>query len=805
MKLLLWAAVCMAAAAPLFVGLGSVPFDDPGEGMHAEIARELGPVTGPFDLRLNGVRYVDKPPLLYWLIALAFTVFGRTEAAARAVSAVAAVAAVAATAWLGARLLGWRDGLAAGLVLLTSIWFFVYTRYVRPETLFLAALAWGFALALAGLERGRRAWVVGGLAAFGAAGLAKDPLGAVGPVLALAAGLTLARRLRPFFVLAFGWYVLVEARAHGFIWYTLVDNHVLNVLGQRRFPDEDVGLGLVEFMSVAALGAAPWTVAALAGVLDLVRRRAWRSPAELPWVVLAAWAVAVLAASAASRFRLPHYGLPAYPALALLAVRAWRGERSGRALAFLFAGAFALFAVGCWVEIHRGGRDFIDRVIGLTDIYTRKEDVAGEASPLPPWESFRPLVARAAAVFSAAALALLAAAVRGARRAALVLSLAAMAAILPAAARGLALTSAERAVRGLALTIPQRLEPGDRLLHEGPIENSGALEFYSGVRPVIVDGTRSVLGFGATFPDARETFWDTARLRREWTGRRRLFLVSTRRGDEGVVAALPPGRVRLILETGGRRLYANEPPEASRARREDGRRAVSGRGPAGPAELEGEQGIGEGPRAHEDGVHALAQASQDALDGGDPARGEDRAVPVAGLAPGQRLLDLPGGSRVGVGADHGRHVALPAFEHRPAFAIDHPALDSVHEREAVDPRRELRHRLVEEPRGAEGTEGGHDRPVDLGAHPGHDVGRRAGVLEEHLAVSALEVRAHQVDRDHVCARLGGPGGAAGVVERERLGVTAVDGGADHADGENLAPRQPILRPANVLAPDRGVH
>src|SRR5207253_2578351 len=213
----------------------------------------------------------------------------------------------------------WRDGLAAGLVLLTSIWFFVYTRYVRPETLFVAALAWGFALALAGLEGGRRPWVVGGLAAFGAAGLAKDPLGAVAPIVALAAGMTLARRLRPL--------------------------------------------------------------------------SRWLPPAGiLPWVVLATWAVAVLAASAASRFRLPHYGLPAYPALGLLAVRAWRQERSGQALAFLFAGVFALFAVGCWVEIHRGGRDFIDRVIGLTDIYTRKEDLAREVSPLPPWESFRPLV-----------------------------------------------------------------------------------------------------------------------------------------------------------------------------------------------------------------------------------------------------------------------------------------------------------------------------------------------------------------------------------------------------------------------------
>lgn len=571
MKRLIVAAVCVAAVAPLFVGLGRVPFDDPGEGMHAEIARELGQSRSLFDLRLNGVRYVDKPPLLYWLIALAFRALGPTEGAARAVSAVGGVAAVAATAWLGTRLLGRRAGVAAGLALLTCVWFFVYTRYVRPETLFVAAIAWGWALTLAGLQAERRGWVVGGLVAFGAAGLAKDPLGTVGPILVLAAVMALGGRFRPvsrwlpaagvlgLVVLAFGWYLIVETRAHGFIWYTLVDNHVLNVLGRRRFPDEDIPLDPFEFLSVAALGAAPWTLAALLSILDLVRRRAWRDRAELPWVVLAAWVIAVFAAGATSRFRLPHYGLPAYPALALLAVRPWQGKRAGRALAFLHAGVFAFFAIGCWVEVHRGGEDFIDSVIGMTDVYTRKEHAAGEVSPLPPWESFRPLVIMTAAVFSAAALALLGAAVRGARRPALVLTIAAMAAILPAAARAHALTSARRAVRGIALTIKERMQPGDQLVHEGPIENSGALEFYSGVRPIIVNGTRSVLGFGSTFPDARDTFWDTARLQREWVGRRRLFLVTTHEDDRSVTAALPTGHAHLVLQAGGRRLYSNRP------------------------------------------------------------------------------------------------------------------------------------------------------------------------------------------------------------------------------------------------------
>ncbi len=563
------ALVCLAGALALFVGLGRVPFDDPGEGMHAEIAREFRVSGGVFGLRFNGVRYLDKPPLFYWLIALSFKVLGQTEAAARAVSALAGLAAVAGTGWLGARLLGRRAGVAAGLALLTCVWFFVYTRYVRPETLFVAALAWGFALVLAGLKAERPRWVAGGLAVFGAAGLAKDPLGAVAPFLVLAAAMALAGRVHPVsrwlpaggvlacVALAFGWYLLVEARTPGFIWYTLVDNHVLNVLSRRHFPDEDVPLGVFEFLSVAALGAAPWTVAGALTIGDLARRRAWRLAAELPWVVLALWVLAVFAAGTASRFRLPHYGLPAYPALALLAVRAWEG-RMGRALAFLHAAVFAFFAIGCWVELSRGGEDFMDSVIGMTDVYTRKEDAAGELSPLPPWEAFRPLVTLTAVVFSAAAVGLLAAGARGARRAALFITIGAMVPILPAAAAGLALTSAHRAVRDMALAVKQQMRPGDRLVHEGPIENSGALEFYSGVRPIAVEGTRSVLGFGATFPDARERFWDSARLEREWMGPGRVFVVTTRAPENSLVSTLPRDRVRLVAEMHGRWLYVNQ-------------------------------------------------------------------------------------------------------------------------------------------------------------------------------------------------------------------------------------------------------
>ena len=265
----------MVVATPLlFARLGATPFDDPGEGMHAEIARELAVSRDPLALTLNGVRYVDKPPLLYVLIVALSALAGPSEATARAVSALAALVAVGATAWLGARLLGLRGGLVAGVALLTSIGFFAYGRYVRPETLFVAALAGGFALCLVGIRDGRRGFCAAGLAIFGVAALAKDPLGALLPPLAIGVALVLAGRARPIsawlpwtgvaacLVIGFGWWIGAELRTPGFGWYTTIDNHLLNVARARQFADEDIPLSALEFLAVAIGSALPWMIAA---------------------------------------------------------------------------------------------------------------------------------------------------------------------------------------------------------------------------------------------------------------------------------------------------------------------------------------------------------------------------------------------------------------------------------------------------------------------------------------------------------------------------------------------------------------
>jgi 4-amino-4-deoxy-L-arabinose transferase-like glycosyltransferase len=562
----------LAAAPLLLLGLGGAPFDDPGEGMHAQIARELAVSGDPLRLTLAGVPYVDKPPLLYVLVAGAVALGGAREAAARTVPALAAVLAVAAVAWLGARLLGARAGVLAGLALLASCGFFAYGRYLRPDALFVAALAVGFALALVGLAERRPALTMLGLAAFGLAGLAKDPLGALVPPLVIAFAVAVSGDVRvprgwqpwagglALGALGIGWYAAAALARPGFAWYTLVDNHVLNIARMRAFPDEDVPLGAAAFLAVALIGAVPWTLTAGAMIWRLARRRAWADAAERPWVALSLWVIAVLGFTVLSPFRLPHYGLPAYPAVALLAARGWR-DLPWRPLACAHALVLGALGLVCGVAWMAGGARVIETVVVATDVATRKSALAGTAAPVPAAVAFAPLLGAVALTLGLGALTLAALAVSPARDverrrwAAALVVVATLLATLPSVASGLALVASHRAVKAIALEVARRAAPDDVVTHEGPIENSGALEWYGGRRPVIVDGRRSVLGFAATLPGTATTFWDAARLDVAWRSGQRVWLVTARPPELSLAAGLPGAR--LVATGGGRRLYVN--------------------------------------------------------------------------------------------------------------------------------------------------------------------------------------------------------------------------------------------------------
>jgi hypothetical protein len=174
--------------------------------------------------------------------------------------------------------------------------------------------------------------------------------------------------------------------------------------------------------------------------------------------------------------------------------------------------------------------------------------------PLP---AYVPVLVKSALVFGAATVAMAVAVWRRWPAAGVGVALAAMIAFLPMAGEGMAQFARGRSVRLLTEALILRLAPADRIVHEGPLENSASL-LLAIARPVhVVDGLQSSLAFGATFPEARDVFWSTTRLRQAWAGPARCFLVSTVAPDRSVSRSLEP--LYRLAEGGGRWLYSNRP------------------------------------------------------------------------------------------------------------------------------------------------------------------------------------------------------------------------------------------------------
>jgi hypothetical protein len=121
------------------------------------------------------------------------------------------------------------------------------------------------------------------------------------------------------------------------------------------------------------------------------------------------------------------------------------------------------------------------------------------------------------------------------------------------------LASEYRSVKPLVPLFAQRLGPEDLLLHEGPLENSAGLTFYTGRQVYVVDGRRGDLHFGSRFPEAHGLFWDGEELSRRWREPRRLFLVTDRPVEQSALRLIPSQERYLIGHEGRRWLFANRP------------------------------------------------------------------------------------------------------------------------------------------------------------------------------------------------------------------------------------------------------
>ena len=143
-----------------FYRLGAPGLMDPDEGRYAEIAREMLVLKDWLIPHLNLLPYLEKPPLVYWLTALSFKVFGYTEAAARLPSAMSALGGVFLAYGLGRALWGPGPGILGALVLASTAGYVALGRILTLDMTFALYLNLGIGLGYLALSRGQaRLWL----------------------------------------------------------------------------------------------------------------------------------------------------------------------------------------------------------------------------------------------------------------------------------------------------------------------------------------------------------------------------------------------------------------------------------------------------------------------------------------------------------------------------------------------------------------------------------------------------------------------------------------------------------------------
>jgi 4-amino-4-deoxy-L-arabinose transferase-like glycosyltransferase len=318
------------AAVVLLSGLGLLPLFGRDESLYGESAREMLASGDWVVPRVNGVPFLEKPPLYYWMAGAVFHVLRPSPLATRLPAALLGIVVVLLTAWIGARAWGRRAGLLAGVVLLTSLQFALNARMgiMDVPLTFLTMVA--LVLYVRWLHRGGLDNAVGFGLAVGLAILLKATAGVI-PVLVVVVHRMLRRgeECRPWLApallaaavsvaVAAPWFIAMAANSEPFRQTFLHENLLRMVRPMQGHGGVGIGyfLLLPAYLPLLLISFFPWSVFLPAA---LRRPRPDEGDEARLWRGLAlAWMVAVLVPFSLISTKLPGYVTPLFPAMALL-------------------------------------------------------------------------------------------------------------------------------------------------------------------------------------------------------------------------------------------------------------------------------------------------------------------------------------------------------------------------------------------------------------------------------------------------------------------------------------------------------
>jgi 4-amino-4-deoxy-L-arabinose transferase-like glycosyltransferase len=586
-----WAAV-FALFLAIYLGSAFSPaLQDDVDTSHAEAAREMITRGDYVTLHINGVRYLEKAPMMYWLVAGSYRVFGVSEFAARLPTLAAMFLLVLLGIRWGSRAFGTRAGIYTGLFMATGAGCFLFTRVLIPEAILSLLIAAAFYCLVSALDGPGARWswyAVYSLLALAVLTKGLLALVVIGMTVVAYLGITgewrrwrefhLASGTLLFVVIAAPWHILAGLRNpavgdhHGFFWFYFVNEHFLRFLG-KRIPKDYNKLPGYLYWTLHLVWLFPWSfylpLALRRMVADLRRSKGEDTPldfrARTRWICILWASVTLLFFSLSTNQE--YYTFPAYFALFMLLAASLAGEEKEGKQSWLVATsavsvavrlAFAVVLIGgLWSSRHLAFVPDIGEVLAQTnqdnDTLSMGHilDLTGQSFAAL---RFPAILAVIALVFGS--LAEITLRIRRKHLASTWALALTMTVFLIAAHIALVRFDPYLSSHALASRIQEQVRPEDRVLIYGDQAYGSSVVFYLRHPVELVDGRTTSMWFGSTFPDAPHIFLDDADLVRLWNSSTRVFLFVPdyeRKNVDGVLGA----NKLVYASSSGKVVYTN--------------------------------------------------------------------------------------------------------------------------------------------------------------------------------------------------------------------------------------------------------
>ena len=547
-------------------------------------------------LHANKIRYLEKAPLMYWSVAVAYKLFGVSEFSSRLPIALATLGLMLATMLFGNFAFGEKAGFYSALCIGTCVGIYLFTRVLWPDVMLTLFITMAFyCFCRANEDQGALRYVYG-IYLFGAlAVLTKGLVGAAFPAIIILAYLVITGDVRKlarlklftgallFVAVAAPWHIAAglsnpgslmvgvphPSQSRGFFWFYFMNEHLLRYIGKRYPADYDT-VPLPLFLGLHVVWLFPWSFFLPLAIKEIPWRTKNLNREERVTLFLVVWAALVIIFFCFSTTQ-EYYTMPSYPAFALLigsalakAESRWR-EDKGRSLlnmsqisiAFLGLIVFAAGTSAFWLtrNISVGG--------GISETLTRNPEAyalsLGHVLDLTPRSlaALRAPIVGTALTFLVGGGAALFLRRRNSHMASNVSLALMMAAFFFFAHISLAAFGPYLSSRALAEAIDREYKQGDVIVINGEFEGGSSINFYTRKMVYILNGRSANLEYGSYFEDAPRIFLDDQELATLWSSSSRVFLFTDSPELDEVTRKVRGPAFRLA-ESGGKLILTNQ-------------------------------------------------------------------------------------------------------------------------------------------------------------------------------------------------------------------------------------------------------